>query len=112
MTRSPPASPDGAAGPVPEALPDALPEAEPQAARDAARGADETLDVRGLMCPLPVLKARKVLKRLGPGATLAVLATDPASVIDFRHFCETTPNALLGWREQAGTYSFRIRTPG
>ena len=108
MTRSPPASPDGAAGPAPDALPDALPEAAPDTLPDA----DETLDVRGLMCPLPVLKARKVLKRLGPGATLAVLATDPASVIDFRHFCETTPNALLGWREQAGTYSFRIRTPG
>ena len=104
MTRSPPASPDGAAGPAPDALPEAAPDTLPDA--------DETLDVRGLMCPLPVLKARKVLKRLGPGATLAVLATDPASVIDFRHFCETTPFALLGWREQAGTYSFRIRTPG
>ena len=108
MTRSPPASPDAAAGPAPEALADALTAAEPEAVPDA----DETLDVRGLICPLPVLKARKVLKRLGPGATLAVLATDPASVIDFRHFCETTPFALLGWREQAGTYSFRIRTPG
>ena len=96
MTRSPPASADDGAGPLPDAAPDA----------------DQTLDVRGLMCPLPVLKARKVLKRLAPGATLAVLATDPASVIDFRHFCETTPFELLGWREQAGTYAFRIRAPG
>ena len=96
MTPSLPASPEGAAGRAPGASPDA----------------DETLDVRGLSCPLPVLKARKVLKRLGPGTTLAVLATDPAAVIDFRHFCETTPNELLGWREEAGTYTFRIRTPG
>ena len=100
MTPSPPASPERAAGPPPEAAPDEPPDA------------GETLDVRGLMCPLPVLKARKVLKRLAPGTTLAVLATDPASVIDFRHFCETTPFELLGWREQAGVYSFRIRTPG
>ena len=96
MTPSPPASPEHDAGPPPDALPDA----------------DETLDVQGLMCPLPVLKARKALKRLAPGATLKVLATDPASVIDFKHFCETAPFELLGWREDAGVYAFRIRTPG
>ena len=98
--QSPPASPEDAAG--------APPQGTPMAPADA----DETLDVRGLMCPLPVLKARKVLKRLGPGTTLTVLATDPAAVIDFRHFCETTPFELQGWREDAGTYAFTIRTPG
>ena len=98
MTQSPPASPEGAAGAPPQGAPMAP--------------ADETLDVRGLMCPLPVLKARKVLKRLAPGTTLKVLATDPAAVIDFRHFCETAPFELLGWEEDAGVYAFRIRTPG
>ena len=93
-------------------LPPASPEPDPGAPPDAQACADETLDVRGLMCPLPVLKARKALKRLGPGATLEVLATDPASVIDFKHFCETTPFALVGWQEDAGVYAFRIRTPG
>ena len=123
MTRSPPASADDGAGPLPDVTPDTPgsgPDTGPDTAPDtpgtapdtAAPDADQTLDVRGLMCPLPVLKARKVLKRLAPGATLAVLATDPASVIDFRHFCETTPFELLGWREQAGTYAFRIRAPG
>ena len=96
MTPSPPASPEPAAGPPPDARPEAC----------------ETLDVQGLMCPLPVLKARKALKRLAPGATLEVLATDPASVIDFKHFCETTPFTLVDWREDAGVYAFRIRTPG
>ena len=94
--------------PLPPASPDASPDVRP----DVLPGADETLDVRGLMCPLPVLKARKALKRLAPGTTLQVLATDPASVIDFKHFCETTPFALLDWREDAGVYAFRIRTPG
>ena len=101
MTRSPPASPEARTQAPPEGAPDG-----------GVEDADEVLDVRGLMCPLPVLKARKVLKRLTPGATLAVLATDPAAVIDFRHFCETTPFALLGWQERAGTYAFRIRVPG
>ena len=100
MTRSPPASPEHAAGRPPDAAPAVAP------------GADETLDVRGLMCPLPVLKARKALKRLAPAAALTVLATDPAAVIDFKHFCETTSFVLEGWEEEAGTYAFRIRVPG
>ena len=99
MTRSPSASPEPVGRP-----PDAGPAVPPDA--------EETLDVRGLMCPLPVLKARKALKRLAPGATLQVLATDPAAVIDFKHFCETTPFELLGWEEDAGTYAFRIGVPG
>ena len=99
MTRSPPASPEPIGRP-----PDAVPDVRP--------GADKTLDVRGLMCPLPVLKARKALKRLAPSTTLEVLATDPAAVIDFKHFCETTPFELKGWQEDAGTYAFRIRVPG
>ena len=99
MTRSPPASPEPVEVP-PAAVPDVPPDA------------DENLDVRGLMCPLPVLKARKALKRLAPGTTLKVLATDPAAVIDFKHFCETTPFELLGWQEDAGTYAFRIGVPG
>ena len=104
MTPSPPVSPESRTGRAPEAGAEAPPDVQP--------GADETLDVRGLMCPLPVLKARKALKRLAPGTTLEVLATDPASVIDFKHFCETTSFALQEWREEAGVYAFRIRTPG
>ena len=41
-----------------------------------------------------------------------MLATDPAAVIDFKHFCETTPFEFLGWEEDAGTYAFRIGVPG
>ena len=93
-------------------LPPASPEPGTGAPPDVPPAADQTLDVQGLMCPLPVLKARKALKRLGPGATLEVIATDPASVIDFKHFCETAPFELLGWQEDAGVYAFRIRTPG
>ena len=104
MTPSPPASSEDRTGLAPEAGAGAPPDVPPCT--------DETLDVRGLMCPLPVLKARKALKRLAPGTTLEVLATDPASVIDFKHFCETTPFALQAWREEAGVYAFRIRTPG
>lgn len=53
------------------------------------------LDVKGLHCPLPILRTRALLDRMEPGEELVVFATDPASVIDFRHFCNTTDNALL-----------------
>lgn len=55
----------------------------------------QTLDARGLNCPLPVLKARKRLAGMGPGERLVVLATDPRAPDDFRAFCEAAGHALL-----------------
>jgi len=49
-------------------------------------GIDE-LDARGLICPLPVLRARKRLLGMAPGAVLRVLADDPVARIDLPHFC-------------------------
>ena len=57
--------------------------------------ADADLDARGLLCPLPVLKARKRLAALPAGAVLAMLADDPAAVIDVPHFCAEQGHALL-----------------
>lgn len=70
------------------------------------------LDVQGLTCPLPVLKANKALRGLAPGAKLTVLATDPASVKDFRAFCAETGHALLAFGEEKGVYRFVLRKRG
>jgi tRNA 2-thiouridine synthesizing protein A len=70
---------------------------------------DTTLDVQGLTCPLPVLKANKALRGLPPGARLTVLATDPASVKDFRAFCQETGHELVAFGEAAGVYRFVLR---
>jgi tRNA 2-thiouridine synthesizing protein A len=70
---------------------------------------DELLDARGLKCPLPVLRARKAMQRLAPGAVLQVLATDPAATRDFQAFCEATGHELLERREQGGEFCLRIR---
>lgn len=70
---------------------------------------DKTLDVRGLSCPLPVLKAAKAIKDLGPGATLEVLATDPGSVPDFEAFCTRGRHELIERDETDGVYRFLIR---
>ena len=55
---------------------------------------DETLDTTGLLCPLPVLKARKRLMALEPGQVLALVADDPAAQIDVPHFCNEQGHSL------------------
>ena len=57
--------------------------------------ADQTLDAKGLNCPLPILKAKKAITALPAGGTLEVLATDPGSVRDFQAFAKQTGNELV-----------------
>jgi tRNA 2-thiouridine synthesizing protein A len=71
--------------------------------------ADQVLDVKGMNCPLPILRARKALKDLPLGATLNVLATDPGAVKDFEAFCRTTGNALVESKAEGGVFSFVIK---
>ena len=71
--------------------------------------ADTTLDVKGLNCPLPILKAKKAIKDLAAGDVLTVVATDPGSVKDFDAFCRQTGNELVESSEDAGVYSFKIK---
>ncbi|SMH59856.1 tRNA 2-thiouridine synthesizing protein A [Azospirillum lipoferum] len=61
------------------------------------------LDVTGLHCPLPILRTRALLDRMAPGEEVIVTATDPASVIDFKHFCNTTDNLLVAHEVRAET---------
>jgi tRNA 2-thiouridine synthesizing protein A len=64
-----------------------------------AQAFDRELDVRGLNCPLPILRAKKVLGELSGGQVLKVMATDPGSVKDFQAFCKQTGNELLSHSE-------------
>jgi tRNA 2-thiouridine synthesizing protein A len=70
---------------------------------------DMLLDLKGLRCPLPVLRASRELRRMAPGTQLRVLATDRAAIGDFQAFCRETGHALLAWSEEAGVFSFMIR---
>ncbi|MBL6456748.1 sulfurtransferase TusA family protein [Belnapia sp. T6] len=67
------------------------------------------LDVQGLSCPLPVLKANKALRGLPPGAALVVLATDPAARKDFPAFCAETGHELVEATEAEGVLRFVLR---
>ena len=73
------------------------------------RMSETVLDVKGMNCPLPVLKANRTLRGMTPGARLRVLATDRAAVADFQAFCRETGHALLACSEEAGVFSFLIR---
>ena len=71
--------------------------------------ADQVLDVKGLNCPLPILRAKKALKDIPTGGTLQVLATDPGAVKDFEAFCRTTGNELLESKNENNVFIFVIK---
>jgi tRNA 2-thiouridine synthesizing protein A len=74
--------------------------------------ADQTLDAKGLNCPLPILRAKKALQTMAPGSTLEVLATDPGSVKDFQAFCRTTGNELVESTTEGKIFRFVLRRAG
>ena len=68
------------------------------------------LDLKGLKCPLPALKARKALGRMAAGDLLTIVCTDPMSAIDIPHLLRETGDVLEGRPEGgAATLVFRIR---
>ena len=70
---------------------------------------DLDIDARGLLCPLPVLRARKRLLRLDPGALLRVFASDPVARIDMPHFCAEAGHELVEVRDRGTWIEFLIR---
>lgn len=71
--------------------------------------ADESLDARGLNCPLPILRTKKAIAALASGQVLRVTATDPGSVKDIESFCKQTGNELLEVHNGADDFQFMIR---
>ena len=72
-------------------------------------GAPALVDASGLKCPLPILKARKAIKSLSPGDEIRVISTDPASPLDFKHFCNVSGHELLSVEEDGEAITFQIR---
>jgi tRNA 2-thiouridine synthesizing protein A len=71
---------------------------------------DLALDLSGLNCPLPILRAKKALATMESGKVLSVLATDPGAPKDFEAFCRQTGNVLLASTVQEdGRFSLSIR---
>ncbi|MCZ0960037.1 sulfurtransferase TusA family protein [Paracoccus benzoatiresistens] len=67
------------------------------------------IDARGLLCPLPVLRLRKVLVNQPEGAQVRLLATDAMAAVDVPHFCETAGHLLVGQRDRGdGVTEFTV----
>lgn len=73
---------------------------------------DHELDAVGLLCPLPVLKARKRLQGMTQGQVLRILATDPAAVVDIPHFCAEAGHDLISTHESGAATAYLIRKGG
>ena len=70
---------------------------------------DAELDAKGLLCPLPVLKARKRLQALISGQVLRMEADDPAAIVDVPHFCAEAGHELVEIAEIADAQVYVIR---
>lgn len=70
---------------------------------------DRELDVKGLNCPLPILRTKKTLSEMASGEVLRVLATDPGSLKDFQAFAKQTGNDLLASAEVEQVFEYFIK---
>lgn len=70
------------------------------------------LDLKGLNCPLPVLRANKKMKEIMTGDVLEIEVTDPAAPKDFETYSETTGHALLGCVEAGGVFTVSLKKGG
>jgi tRNA 2-thiouridine synthesizing protein A len=68
-----------------------------------------SLDLKGLSCPLPIIKTAKAMKALAPGQLLEALATDPGSVSDFKAWAKTTGNPLVESSQEGGVFRFVLQ---
>lgn len=67
-----------------------------------------TLDLKGLKCPLPVLKTRKAMRSMTAGEAVEVVTTDPLAVIDIPAFCNENGHRLIKTVEHESHHSFLI----
>ena len=70
---------------------------------------DETLDCRGLSCPMPILKTKKTINRMKPGQILEIYSTDAGSRTDLPAFARKTGNEDIGEEDSDGFTRFYIR---
>ncbi len=70
---------------------------------------DITLDTRGMLCPMPILKTAQKIKEIEIGKIIEVLADDEGAKEDFPAWCEQTGNEFLGMEEEENYYKFYIK---
>jgi tRNA 2-thiouridine synthesizing protein A len=71
--------------------------------------ADQVLDARGLLCPMPIVKSAKAMKEMEPGQVLKIMATDRGASADIPAWAEDTGNELLASHEEGDVFVFFVR---
>lgn len=72
--------------------------------------ADDSLDTKGLICPMPLLKTKKAMAKIESGKILEVIGTDPGSKNDLPGWCERSGHQFLGMVEgDGGVFRFYIK---
>jgi tRNA 2-thiouridine synthesizing protein A len=69
----------------------------------------QTVDARGLSCPMPIVKTAQAIKIVPSGGLVEVLATDPGSVKDFAAWSRSTGNEIIEQSADGGVYRFVLR---
>lgn len=82
---------------------------KPHSASTADEAAIFDYDLKGLKCPLPVLRSRKKLEVLAAGCLMRIETTDPLAVIDIPHFCREDGHTLEATEQVGGGHRFLIR---
>lgn len=70
---------------------------------------DQVLDLKGLLCPMPVVKLQLAIKKLSPGAIVEGIATDPGVMADIPAWSRTSGNELLSIQQQGKEYHFVVK---
>jgi tRNA 2-thiouridine synthesizing protein A len=78
-------------------------------ATDTGTNAAQTLDCKGLLCPMPIIKLAKAIKTVQVGESIEMLATDPGSVPDMAAFEKQTGNKILKSEQQGEVYRFLVQ---
>jgi tRNA 2-thiouridine synthesizing protein A len=68
-----------------------------------------SLDLKGLSCPLPIVKTARAMSELACGEVVEILSTDPGSVPSFTAWCRSTGNILIESTLEGGVYRFVMR---
>ncbi len=73
---------------------------------------ERTLDTRGLLCPLPVIRTQDAVEQLAPGDTLVVLASDPGALYDIPAWCRVHGHEVLATQRDGNRISITLKVGG
>lgn len=67
------------------------------------------LDLKDLLCPIPVVKISNAIKEIEIGEVIEATATDPGVMMDIPAWCKSTENELMSMEEEGGVFTFRVK---